>query len=91
LNINTYEVAFVAKTETGIKEHPKPPKQGGKGAKLLQHRHCQVCYKAIPLSEEFCSEECSLEFDKMVKKRKNLIYVIYGTMVVMIIILLLSM
>ena len=84
------EVAELEKNDSGIKDHPKPPKHGGKGAKLLQHRHCQVCYKAIPLNEEFCSEECKTEFDNMVKKRRNLVYLIYGTMIVMIIVLLTS-
>ncbi len=78
------------KEKSNIKEHPKPPKQSVKGGKLLQHRHCQVCSKAIPLSEEFCSEECKIEFDKMVKKRKNFLYLFYGMVVIFIIVMIIS-
>jgi predicted nucleic acid-binding Zn ribbon protein len=80
----------VAKTESGLKEHPKPPKHSGKGAKLLQHRHCQVCSKAIPLSEEYCSEECNVEFNALVKKRRTYIYVIYGMILLVIVVMILS-
>jgi predicted nucleic acid-binding Zn ribbon protein len=83
-------VFSLSKESSEIKKHPKPPKHGGKGAKLLQHRHCQICSKAIPLSEEFCSEECRLEFDNIVKKRKSMMYLIYGSMIFMIFILVLS-
>jgi predicted nucleic acid-binding Zn ribbon protein len=61
--------------KSGIKKHPKPPKPGEKAGKLLQHRHCQACAKAIPLSEEFCSEECENEFQDTVKKRRNWLYI----------------
>ncbi len=61
--------------KSGLKKHPKPPKQGDKAGKLLQHRHCQSCAKAIPLSEEFCSEKCDTKFEGTVKKRRNWLYV----------------
>jgi predicted nucleic acid-binding Zn ribbon protein len=80
----------MAKEKPGIKAHPKRPKYPGKGGKLLQHRHCQVCSKAIPMSEEFCSEECKTEFEAMVKKRKNYIYIIYATMILIIAVMFLS-
>ena len=80
----------MTKKESGLKEHPKPPKEGAKGAKLLQHRHCQVCSKAIPISEEFCSEECKIEFDNMVKKRRNFLYLFYAMIVVFIVVFLFS-
>lgn len=78
------------KEKSGLKMHPKLPKKMSRGGKLLQHRHCQVCSKAIPMSEEFCSEECKVEFEAMVKKRKNYIYLIYGTMILIIAVMFLS-
>jgi len=79
------------KEKSGLKMHPKPPKNPSRGGKLLQHRHCQICSKAIPMSEEFCSEKCKVEFEAMVKKRKNYIYLIYGTMILIIAVMFLSM
>jgi predicted nucleic acid-binding Zn ribbon protein len=85
-------VNILVKSKSGLKEHPKPPKTpGAKAGKLLQHRHCQVCSKAIPISEEFCSEECSTEFDAMVKKRKNFLYLFYAMIVVFIVVMLLGL
>ncbi len=81
----------MAKGKTGLKEHPKPPKHEAKGAKLLQHKHCQVCSKAIPLSEEFCSEECKVEFEALVKKRRMYIYIMYGMIIIIIVVMFLSM
>ena len=81
----------MTKGKSGLKEHPPPPKSPGKGGKLLQHRHCQVCSKAIPLSEEICSEECKTEFEKLVKKRKNYIYILYASMVLIIVLMIFSM
>ncbi len=78
------------KEKSGLKSHPKPPKNRNKGGKLLQHRHCQVCSKAIPITEEFCSEECKTEFEAMIKKRKSYIYIIYATMILIIVVMLLS-
>jgi predicted nucleic acid-binding Zn ribbon protein len=44
--------------------------------KLIQHRHCQVCLKAIPIGEEFCNEECKDKWARIIKanKKKNLIW-----------------
>ncbi len=80
----------MAKGESGLKEHPKAPRHGKKGGKLLQHRHCQVCSKAIPISEEYCSDECNIEFSKLVKKRKGLVYIMYGMIVVIIVAMILT-
>ena len=80
----------MVKKKSGLKEHPKPPKHPGKAAKLLQHKHCQVCSKAIPMSEEFCSEECKVEFEALVKKRRSYIYIMYGMIILIIVVMLLS-
>ncbi|WP_455392702.1 DUF2116 family Zn-ribbon domain-containing protein [[Eubacterium] cellulosolvens] len=76
--------------KSGLKKHPPRPKHGNTGGKLLQHRHCQVCSKAIPISEEFCSEECKVEFEALIKKRKTYIYIIYATMILIIAVMFLS-
>ena len=45
--------------------------------KVSQHRHCHICGKAIPLLETLCSEECKERYQKMVKKRKMFVYIMY--------------
>jgi len=46
--------------------------------KVAQHTHCQICGKAIPITETLCSEECKQRYQTMVKKRKMLVYIMYG-------------
>ena len=46
--------------------------------KVAQHTHCQICGKAIPITETLCSDECKQKYQAMVKKRKMLVYIMYG-------------
>jgi predicted nucleic acid-binding Zn ribbon protein len=52
--------------------------------KLVQHRHCQSCLKAIPIGEEYCSDECKANWDQLVKanKKKNLMAIVWMVVVV---------
>lgn len=56
--------------------------------KVGQHTHCQICGKAIAVTETLCSEECKQRYQGMLKKRKYLLYLMYGLMGVFIIMLL---
>ncbi len=42
--------------------------------KLVQHKHCRICSKAVPLDEEVCSEECQAKLEQFMKanKKKNI-------------------
>ena len=31
--------------------------------KIPQHVHCNLCWKAIPVDEKFCSDECKCKVD----------------------------
>lgn len=39
--------------------------------RIPQHRHCQMCHKAIPLEETMCSEACRLQWQGMMRKKRN--------------------
>jgi len=54
------------------------------------HAHCQICGKAIPVSETFCSEECKQKYDSMMKKRKLMVYAMYALIAVIVILFMLS-
>jgi predicted nucleic acid-binding Zn ribbon protein len=45
--------------------------------RLLQHRHCQVCGRAIKVKEEMCSDKCKKEWDATVR-RKRMWLMAYG-------------
>jgi predicted nucleic acid-binding Zn ribbon protein len=59
--------------------------------KVSQHTHCSICGKAVPLSEKLCSDECKQQFQAMIKKRKMLMYIMYGLIFVILIMFALSM
>jgi predicted nucleic acid-binding Zn ribbon protein len=41
--------------------------------------------KAIPVKENYCSEECRQKFLKMQKKRKLIVYFMYGLLAAVIV------
>ena len=46
--------------------------------KLVQHKHCRICEKAMPMSDDIsCSEGCEADYQQLMKanKKKNLIMV----------------
>jgi predicted nucleic acid-binding Zn ribbon protein len=60
--------------------------------KVVQHRHCQTCLKAIPIEEEFCNDECKEKWNQLIKanKKKNLIVLLWMVIVVIFAIVMLS-
>jgi predicted nucleic acid-binding Zn ribbon protein len=68
----------------GLKKRKKEGEEGSASAvKIPQHKHCHTCGKAIPPGEQYCSESCEAEFQKAVKSRKMLVYVIYAMVALM--------
>jgi len=55
--------------------------------RIVQHRHCIQCGKAIPPGEKFCSERCKEEYEALVEHRKRL-YIIFLLLAALTIILL---
>ena len=39
--------------------------------KLLQHKHCRHCQKAILPDDVFCDEECERTHSEMMRKKRN--------------------
>jgi len=54
------------------------------------HSHCQICGKAIPVTETFCSEECKQKYNNMMKKRKLMVYAMYALIAVIVILFMLQ-
>ena len=58
--------------------------------RILQHKHCQICGKAVPIEEDFCSEECKEKMEQMVKKKRLWMYVFYALALVLVFMLIFS-
>jgi predicted nucleic acid-binding Zn ribbon protein len=54
---------------------------------IPQHTHCHMCGKSIPLGETLCSEECKQKFQSLVKRRKLILYLMYGMLAALIVII----
>ena len=46
--------------------------------KVTQHAHCQMCGKSVPVGETLCSEDCRQRYNTVRKKRKLIVYFMYG-------------
>jgi len=57
--------------------------------KIPQHNHCHVCMKAIPIEETLCSEECKQKYQTNLKRRKLMVYFMYGLLAALIIVIVL--
>lgn len=52
--------------------------------KIVDHRHCRTCGRAIPPDKEFCSEKCRKEFEDVRKREermKKILWVMYAVMI----------
>ncbi len=59
--------------------------------KLLQHKHCVTCGKAITVSQDFCSEECETDHRQLLsKKRRQLLFLWVGAVAILIIVAFIS-
>lgn len=51
-----------------------------KRVKIVDHRHCRVCGKAIPPGKEFCSVECEnaqRRIESRQKRMRNILLILY--------------
>lgn len=55
--------------------------------KTSQHYHCQICGKVVPLGETLCSQECKDKYQSMVRRRKLILYLMYGVLTAMIVVI----
>lgn len=58
--------------------------------KILQHKHCPICGRAILTEEEYCGDKCKNDFESMIRKRKILMYLMYGAIFLFVMIMVVS-
>jgi predicted nucleic acid-binding Zn ribbon protein len=58
--------------------------------KVPQHTHCIMCMKAIPVGETLCSEDCRQKHQSMLKRRKIMLYLMYGMLAALIVVIVVS-
>jgi len=58
---------------------------------IPQHKHCQVCGKAIRSKETMCSDGCKAEWDKTISKKKLWLVAYIAAAMVMVVVIMLSL
>jgi predicted nucleic acid-binding Zn ribbon protein len=54
------------------------------------HGHCQMCGKSVPVGETLCSEDCKQRYTSVVKRRKLIVYFMYGLLAALIVVIVLG-
>ena len=52
--------------------------------RIIQHKHCIQCRKAIPSEEEYCSEICKEHHQILIKRRQKYVNLMYVFMMIVI-------
>jgi len=58
--------------------------------RVSPHGHCQMCGKSVPVGENLCSEDCKQRYNAVLKRRKLIVYFMYGLLAALIVVILLS-
>jgi len=62
-----------------------------KKLRIVDHRHCRICGKAIPPNQEFCSENCRSISERMEarqRRMRNLLIIMYVAVFLIIFVML---
>ena len=46
------------------------------GDKLLQHKHCRNCGKAVNIDDKYCNDKCHDEHFAMLRRKRNQLYLL---------------
>jgi len=55
--------------------------------RVAQHRHCRHCDRAIPLEQEYCSENCEHEHAALLQGKRRQLLVFYAVAVLLVVLL----
>lgn len=53
--------------------------------KLVQHKHCKNCGKAVLADRKFCGDRCNDQYVTMMKKKRNQYYLLFGILMAVLI------
>ncbi|MFQ5909602.1 MAG: DUF2116 family Zn-ribbon domain-containing protein [Thermoplasmata archaeon] len=60
--------------------------------RLVQHKHCRDCGRAIHAKDVFCSKDCEDEHRRLLRRKKNQLLLLYvSSIIIVILVLVLSL
>ncbi|MHB8585775.1 MAG: DUF2116 family Zn-ribbon domain-containing protein [Thermoplasmatota archaeon] len=54
---------------------------------IVNHAHCWICGRAIPYGDKTCSLECETKYKDNQRKRKSMMWLMYGAMALAVVVL----
>ena len=48
--------------------------------RVMQHKHCIVCFRAITMARDYCSDTCKEIHTTKIKKQRRMLYIMYAVM-----------
>ena len=55
--------------------------------KLVQHKHCPICGKAMSAERDTCSDECDIKRKTQMQEKKRTLYLFYFSILVLVIVM----
>jgi predicted nucleic acid-binding Zn ribbon protein len=55
--------------------------------RLVQHKHCPVCGKAMSVEKETCSDECASQREVQLREKKRTLYLFYFSIIILAIVM----
>jgi predicted nucleic acid-binding Zn ribbon protein len=74
-----------------FEEDPPLSEKKEKKARIVDHRHCRICGRAIPPDKEICSEECmqvQARIEARQRRMRNIMLIMYAVIFLIFFILL---
>ncbi|MDG6225835.1 MAG: DUF2116 family Zn-ribbon domain-containing protein [Candidatus Thermoplasmatota archaeon] len=67
-----------------IPRKAEPVPNDSPSAPAALHKHCNSCGLSIPPDAEYCSDNCRTNFERMVKRKKQLMWLPYIGIILMV-------
>ena len=55
--------------------------------RLVQHKHCPICGKAMSAEKDTCSNECSIKRKRQMQEKKRTMYLFYFSILVLVVVM----
>lgn len=55
--------------------------------RLVQHKHCPICGKAMSADRKTCSDECEVRHEAVMREKKRTMYMYYAVALLMVVLL----
>ena len=55
--------------------------------RLVQHKHCPVCGRAMSADKKTCSDDCEVRHEAIIREKKRTMYMFYAVAIFIVVLL----